>query len=159
MMFVVVALLSSCEKDVDQPVVVPSAETLQDEVLDSTQELRSSSGSMYCGIVMREGKGFSEDTHGLPQETHYRFYVSNPSPDITRVDVVLSIPSGGTEVRSMTKNNKGNFFHEQTLRQHGRYDVKYRIYRRGSSSYQIVDPKPNYVDNTRVWCASNALGM
>ena len=52
MMFAVVALLSSCEKDVDQPVVVPSAETLQDEVLDSTQELRSSSGSMYCGIVM-----------------------------------------------------------------------------------------------------------
>jgi len=159
MMFVVVALLSSCEKDVDQPVVVPSAETLQDEVLDSTQELRSSSGSMYCGIVMREGKGFSEDTHGLPQETHYRFYVSNPSPDITRVDVVLSIPSGGTEVRPMVKNGKGNFFHEQTLRQHGRYDVKYRIFRRRSFSYQVVDPKPNYVDNTKVWCASNVLGM
>lgn len=158
LMLFVGVFFTSCDKLMDEPITPVETEQIQDENVKSSLELRSL-GSMYCGIEISSGKPFTDDTHGIPNDSRYRFYVSNPTSDITRVEVVFKIPSGGEQIRTMKKNANGNFFHEQTLSQSGRYGVEYRIFRNSSSSYQKIDPKPNYVDNSKVNAQSDWISL
>ncbi len=143
LLFVMIAFMfGSCSKD-EKIFSYDEHQNLK----ENSDQLYLKSG-IYYGIIVDGIKPFSGDSHGIPNQTQYKFYVANPTSDITKVDVIFTIPSGGPIIRSMQKIANGNYLLKQSLSEPGRYIVKYRVYR--GSSYEDVNPNPSYVDNTRI---------
>lgn len=143
-LMVMVGVFSSCDKseDLNQ---VPQTETKETRA----SALRSASALSY-GMHIVGSLPYADPLHGRPNETAYKFYVANPPSDLQGVVIVFSTPVGGKATRVMQKNSAGNFFHEQTLSQSGRYEVKYLLRYRTPKAEKTVIPASGFIDNTLV---------
>ena len=143
-LMVMVGVFSSCDKNEDLN-QVPQTETKETRA----SALRSASAFSY-GMHIVGPLPYADPLHGRPNETAYKFYVANPPSDLQGVVIVFSTPAGGKVTRVMQKNSAGNFFHEQTLSQSGRYEVKYLLRYRTPKAEKTVVPASGFIDNTLV---------
>ena len=143
-LMVMVGVFSSCDKN-EELNQVPQTETKETRA----SALRSASALSY-GMHIVGPLPYADPLHGRPNETTYKFYVANPPSDLQGVVIVFSTPAGGKVTRVMQKNSAGNFFHEQTLSQSGRYEVKYLLRYRTPKAEKTVVPASGFIDNTLV---------
>ena len=146
-----VCLLSSCSQDEGiVPDPPPTLEAVMSEMsdLDSMTVTTRATVTPYYGIEIVGNLPFTEPTHGIPNVTTYHFFVANPDPSVTEVDLIITAPNEQRFGYHMSKNPAGNFSYKMTLPQHGRYEVEYRPIK--GTKFSIEIPIPSYVDNTYV---------
>lgn len=143
-LMIVVCVFTSCDQN-EELIKVSQSEVTEAE----SSQLRVAT-SMSYGMHIVGTKPYSDDLHGRPNETQYKFYVANPPNDLEGVVVQFSPPAGGTVNKVMTKNSAGNFFLQQTLMQSGRYGVKYILRYRTPKAEQRLIPNSGFIDNTLV---------
>ena len=150
------SVFTSCNNDDDLLLAGDSqTELVSSFCQDSVKSVTRGVTAMTYGMEIVGEVPFSDhNLHGIPDDglasdaSIYKFWVSNPTSDITGVDVIFTIPSGGTVTKHMSLNSSGNYYLQQTLSQGGRYGVTYNLLKSGSS--QSVTPYGGYIYNTRV---------
>ena len=146
-MMAIVFVFASCSKDQESLEISPN----NADTTSSHHSLTKAGTQSYYGIEILGDQPFEEPTHGLPNLTRFKFWAGN-RPDASKIWVEFQAPQDGIwygtkgEFPMKKKTGTQNWFIEKTLQQRGRYYVRYRIFKVGSSESEVVTPNPNYVD-------------